>query len=284
MMRRRTEFSPIVKGALPVLLPPAPAAAAPRLGLGGGLLICAATIMWAGAAYAVGSPGPASALSVLIKWAPLLLKGFVFNVVISLMSMALGTVAGFGLGLLLVSDVPPARTAAWGTMQFFRNAPWLVLLFFAMFLIPYQFTVFGHTVPLPDWLKAVVGFALPVMANTAEIIRGAVASIPRTQWEAAESLAITRRQTLWLVILPQCLKRMLPPWMNLYALITMATVEASIVGVSEMLTITAQVHAAEGGRPDLFAPLYGFALLCFFLYCYPIDFATRRLERRFNVG
>ena len=86
------------------------------------------------------------------------------------------------------------------------------------------------------------------------------------------------------MILPQCLKRMLPPWMNLYQLVAMATVEASIVGVSEMLTLTAQVHAAEGGRPDLFAPLYAFALLCFFLYCAPIDAATRRRERHVAVG
>jgi polar amino acid transport system permease protein len=50
-----------------------------------------------------------------------------------------------------------------------------------------------------------------------------------------------------------------------------------------MLTLTAQVHAAEGGRPELFAPLYGFALLCFFLYCYPIDRLTARLERRFET-
>ena len=225
-----------------------------------------------------------SAFDVIVKWAPLLLKGFAFNVAISLMAMGLGTVAGIALGLLLVSDVGITRRCAWGVMQFFRNAPWLVLLFFAMFLIPYRIQVFGHPVPLPDWAKAVVGFALPVMANVAEIMRGAVASIPATQWEASESLALTRRQTLWLVILPQCLKRMLPPWMNLYALIAMSTVEASIVGVSEMLTITSQVHAAEGGRPDLFAPLYGFALLCFFLYCYPIALMTRRLERRFDVA
>ena len=58
----------------------------------------------------------------------------------------------------------------------------------------------------------------------------------------------------------------------------MATVLASIVGVNEMLTLTAQVHAAEGGRPELFAPLYGFALLCFFLYCYPIDRAGPRVS------
>jgi len=143
--------------------------------------------------------------------------------------------------------------------------------------------MFNTTVLLPDWIKATVGFVLFVMANVAEVVRGAVRSVPSTQWEAAESLSFTRRQTMWLIMLPQCIKRMLPPWMNIYALVAMATVLASIVGVSEMLTLTAQVHAAEGGRPELFAPLYGFALLCFFLYCYPINLWTARLERRFRV-
>ena len=122
------------------------------------------------------------------------------------------------------------------------------------------------------------------MANVAEVVRGAVRSLPSTQWEAAEALAFRRRQTMWRIILPQCVKRMLPPWMNIYSLVTMSTVLASIVGVSEMLTLTAQVHAAEGGRPELFAPLYGFALLCFFLYCYPINLWTTHLERRFQTG
>ena len=55
-----------------------------------------------------------------------------------------------------------------------------------------------------DWVKATFGFSLPVMANVAEIVRGAVRSVPNTQWEAAESLAFTRRQTMWRIILPQC--------------------------------------------------------------------------------
>ena len=269
---------------MPVLLEPRRAhVAPPRLGWRSALAIGLAAVLWAGAARALGTPVPLSTVEVVVKWAPLLLSGFAFNILISLLAMALGTLAGFGLGLLLIAERALPRFCAWGLMQFFRNAPWLVLLFFAMFLIPYRINVAGVAVPLPDWIKAVIGFALPVMANVAEILRGAVASIPATQWEAAESLALTRRQTIWLVILPQCFKRMLPPWMNLYALVAMATVQASIVGVSEMLTITAQVHAAEGGRPDLFAPLYGFALLCFFLYCYPIDVLTARLERRFHV-
>lgn len=234
-------------------------------------------------AWAQGGAAALSPLEVVIKWAPLLLTGFAFNVAISLMAMAIGTVAGIGLGLAMLADGRILPRLAWCATQVFRNVPWLVLLFFVMFLVPFQVTVFGVRVPLPDWVKATFGFSLPVMANVAEIVRGAVRSVPNTQWEAAESLAFTRRQTMWRIILPQCAKRMLPPWMNVYSLIAMATVQASIVGVTEMLTLTAQVHAAEGGRPELFAPLYGFALLCFFLYCYPIDRFTAVLERRFET-
>ncbi len=251
--------------------------------------LAVAALLVAGVAHAQApaqealSAAPATPLSVIIKWLPFLLKGFVFNIVISLMAMALGTVSGVLLGLGQISQNVLIRRTSWFVTQFFRNSPWLVLLFFAMFMIPFEFHVFGLRIPLPDWFKAIIGFALPVMANVAELLRGAIRSLPSGQWEAAESLAFSRTKTIWGIILPQCVKRMLPPWMNLYSLITMATVLASIVGVGEMLTLTAQVHAAEGGRPELFAPLYGFAMVCFFLYCYPISKLTQRLERRFNV-
>ena len=271
-------------GYLPVLLPFAMPEARPAVRLRPAhlWLLCGLALV-ALPAWAQGGAAVLSPLEVVIKWAPLLLTGFAFNVAISLMAMAIGTVAGIALGLSMLADGRLLPRLAWCTTQIFRNVPWLVLLFFVMFLVPFQVTLLGVRVPLPDWVKATFGFSLPVMANVAEIVRGAVRSVPNTQWEAAESLAFTRRQTMWRIILPQCAKRMLPPWMNVYALIAMATVQASIVGVTEMLTLTAQVHAAEGGRPELFAPLYGFALLCFFLYCYPIDWLTARLERRFET-
>ena len=259
------------------------AAAGPRLRPAHAWALCALAALSLPALAQGAGQGALPWPEVLVRWATLLLSGFAFNVAISLIAMLLGTGLGLGLGLGMLSEVGPLRRVAWATTQVFRNVPWLVLLFFVMFLVPFQVTVLGVRVPLPDWVKATAGFSLPVMANVAEIVRGAVRSVPVTQWEAAESLAFTRRQTLWRIILPQCLKRMLPPWMNVYALIAMATVQASIVGVTEMLTLTAQVHAAEGGRPELFAPLYGFALLCFFLYCYPIDRFTARLERRFET-
>jgi polar amino acid transport system permease protein len=271
-------------GDLPVLLPFATPGDRPvaRLRPAHLWLLCGLALV-ARPAWAQGGAAALSPLEVVVKWAPLLLTGFAFNVAISLMAMAIGTVAGIGLGLAMLAEGRVLPRLAWCATQVFRNVPWLVLLFFVMFLVPFQVTVFGVRVPLPDWVKATFGFSLPVMANVAEIVRGAVRSVPTTQWEAAESLAFTRRQTMWRIILPQCAKRMLPPWMNVYSLIAMATVQASIVGVTEMLTLTAQVHAAEGGRPELFAPLYGFALLCFFLYCYPIDRLTARLERRFET-
>lgn len=270
---------------LAVLLPyrPAPARVPVRIGPLPAAILCFCVIMAASTAWAQTGPAMLSPLQVIVKWSPLLLRGFAFNILISLLAMLLGTIAGLGLGLALLSEARLLAAVSWLVTQFFRNAPWLVLLFFVMFLVPFQVTLFKTTVPLPDWIKATVGFALPVMANVAEVVRGAVRSIPSTQWEAAESLSFTRRQTMWLIMLPQCIKRMLPPWMNIYAIVAMSTVLASIVGVSEMLTLTAQVHAAEGGRPELFAPLYGFALLCFFLYCYPINIWTARLERRFRV-
>src|SRR5690606_33384472 len=211
-----------------------------------------------------------------------LLEGFLFNIVISFLAMAMGTLVGIWLGLMQISLLPPVRVGSWIVTQFFRNAPWLVLLFYCMFLLPFEFRIGGLRIPFPDWIKATIGLSLPVMANVAEIVRGAVNSIPSGQWEASESLAFNRRQILWMIVLPQCVKRMLPPWMNLYAILTMATVLASIVGVSAMMTQAGRVLAAEN-RPELLIPIYSFVLLCFFLYCYPIARWTVALERRFQV-
>jgi polar amino acid transport system permease protein len=151
-----------------------------------------------------------------------------------------------------------------------------------MFLLPFEFHIGGTTIPFPDWIKATLGLALPIMANVAEIVRGAVQSIPTAQWDAARSLAFSRRETLWKIILPQCVKRMLPPWMNWYAILTMATTLASIVGVSEVMTLTLRITNAEG-RTDLLIPIYTYVLLWFFLYCWPISLMTRRLEAKYEV-
>jgi polar amino acid transport system permease protein len=230
-------------------------------------------------AQAGGRPG---IVATILKWTPLLAQGFALNIAMSFMAMAIGTIAGVPLGLALISLLPPVRAGSWLVTQIFRNAPWLVLLFYCMLLLPFEFRIGNTIIPLPGWLKSTFGLALPVMANTAELVRGAVRSIPFGQWEAAESLAMTRRQTMWMVILPQCVKRMLPPWMNLYAILTVATPLTSVVGVSEAMTLTGDILSSEA-RTELLVPMYLYLLLWFFIYCYPIARATLALEKRFAV-
>ncbi|GAU81488.1 amino acid ABC transporter permease [Bosea sp. BIWAKO-01] len=282
-MRNGTTDLPVLK----TFRAPAPIApsgfAAPTI-LGGGTLAAFAMLFGASLALAQVTARPVgeSAVTVLLRWAPLIFQGFLFNILISFLSMALGTVIGVLVGIAQVSLVSSVRKTAWGVTQFFRNAPWLVLLFYAMFLLPFEFRLFGFTIAFPAWVKAIIGLALPVAANVSEIVRGGIRSIPSGQWESAESLAFTRAQTMWMIILPQAFKRMIPPWMNLYAILTMATTLISVVGIQDGLTITRAALVAES-RPELMIPMYLLLLLMFFAYCYPIARATLALERRFNV-
>lgn len=223
-----------------------------------------------------------SVLAILWKWLPLVFEGFLFNVLVGVLAMALGTLAGLPLGLTQLGG-RLVRGPGWLVIQGLRNAPWLVLLFFVMFLLPFEVHVFGLVIPLPAWGKAVVGLALPVAANVAEIVRGGVTSIPAAQWEGAESLAFSRRQTLLMVILPQALRRMLPPWMNLYAILIMSTTLISVVGIQDGLTAVRAAVSAEA-RPELMMPFYLLLLALFFAHTYPIARLTGVLERRLHAG
>ncbi|MBU9188796.1 amino acid ABC transporter permease [Burkholderia gladioli] len=218
-------------------------------------------------------------LAALRTWAPALGEAMLVNVGISLLAIALGTLAGLLLGPLSLARLAPLRWPVRAYVQVFRNAPILVLIYFSTYVFPFELDI-GHAVlPFPDWFKVTLGLALPASANFAEIFRGAIQSIPRAQWDAARSLAYSRAQTFRWIILPQCLRRMLPPWMNLYASITMATALASLVGVHDLLD-TAQVASNTVARADFTVLVYFVVLALFFAYCYPIARFTRFLERR----
>ncbi|MBY8977053.1 amino acid ABC transporter permease [Rhodobacteraceae bacterium NNCM2] len=241
-------------------------------------------LIWPTIAYAQSGFTTADAFDALWRWMPFLVwSGFFFNVLISICAMAIGTLAGAALGLAQISPAPWIRRSAWFITQLFRNSPWLVLLFIVLLAFPFEVTIFGLVIPIPDWMKGVIGLSLPVMANISEVVRGAVQSVPTAQWEASESLAFTRRQTLWQIILPQCYKRMLPPWMNWYAILTMATPLCSLLGIEELITLSRQAMESEDNHPELLMPFYGFALVLFFAYCYPIARVTIALERKYAV-
>ena len=248
------------------------------------LLFGLLALLWPIVATAQSNYTTTQAFEALWRWLPFLLtKGFLLNVVVSFLTMLVGTIAGVLLGLGQISPIVWLNRSCWFITQLFRNSPWLVLLFIVMLAFPFEIQIGDTYIPIPDWLKAVFGLSLPIMANLSEVVRGGVQSVPTGQWEAAESLAYSRHQTLWMIILPQCFKRMIPPWMNWYAILTMATPLISLLGVEEIITLSRQAMEAEDNHPELLMPFFGFALFIFFVYCYPIARFTIKLEKRFLV-
>ncbi|HEX8048215.1 amino acid ABC transporter permease [Rhizobium sp.] len=223
-----------------------------------------------------------SLLSTLIEWLPYLGSGFLMNILISLLAMTGGTVLGVILGILELTPLKIVRYPVVFYVQVFRNAPHLVLIFATTYIFPFEIVVAGHYLPFPDWLKAVIGLAIPASAYVAEITRGAIQSIATTQWEAAKGLGFSRLQALRWIILPQCARRSLPPWMNLFASITMGTALASLVGVHELLHAATDASTAVR-RLDFTVLAYIVVMTAFFVLCYPISSLTRRLERRLKV-
>ncbi len=219
-------------------------------------------------------------LAYLRNWMPALLRGLWVNVQISVMAMAIGTMLGLVLGAVSLSPVRAVRDGVRVYVQVFRNVPLLVLIYFTTYVLPFEVRISSWTLPFPDGLKVVLGLALPTSAYVAEIFRGAIQSIPSAQWEAAHSLAFRRTQIFRLVVLPQCVRRMLPPWMNLYASITMSTSLASLMGVHEVVD-TAQIASNTVGRTDFTIFVYFTLLALFLAYCYPIALLTRALEKRY---
>lgn len=224
-----------------------------------------------------------SALAVLLPWLPLMLKGFALNLLISFLAMAQGLVLGLALGALQGARPLWLGRAARALTLFCRNAPWLVILFWVMFVIPFQFAALGTWWRLPDWIKAVLALAIPVAGYMSEIVRGGLAAVPTTQWDAAAALGYGRMQTLSKVVLPQAARQMVPPTMNLYCTLAMATSLANIVGVQEVFTVSQNILSTER-MPGLILPAYGVTLVLFFVYIYPLSLAARRLERRWSRG
>ncbi|CAB3681845.1 amino acid ABC transporter permease [Achromobacter piechaudii] len=230
------------------------------------------------AIWAVTGTTPA-AVQALWQWSPALLRGLGMNIQISVLAMALGTLLGLVVGALSLSPSRLVRRLMRAYVLLFRNAPILVLVYFTTYVFPFDINLAGWRLPFPDWIKVVIGLGLPASANVAEIFRGAIQSIPSAQWEAAQSLAFRRTQIFRMVVLPQCVRRMLPSWMNLLASITMSTSLASLVGVHDLVD-TATVASNTVARSDFTILVYFTLLALFFAYCYPIARWTRYLERR----
>jgi len=189
----------------------------------------------------------------------------------------LGLVGGGFVGLLLAacgtSASRPGRLFAKGYVSLVQGIPllaWLVLFYFG-------FAIFGMTVPA--WLAAAVAFSVYAAGFFGEMWRGALASIPKTQWEAAASIGMSYIEQLRHVIIPQAIRIATPPTVGFMVQLVKNTSLASVIGFVE-LTREGQTTAAATLQP---LPVYLMVAVGYFALCYPLTRYSRYLEGRLRV-
>lgn len=197
-----------------------------------------------------------------------------WTVALSLIAFVGGGVLGLLLMLLKVSGSRALSALATVYINFFQSTPLLsqlVVIYFGFGLIQ---------INVNPWLAAGVALTLNTAAFLGEIWRGSIQSIPKAQWEASASLCLSFLQQIRYVILPQALRIAIPPTVGFSVQVVKNTSLASIIGFVE-LTRSAQIINAATFRPFLVYLLVG---VTYFVLCYPLTAASRRLERNLHVA
>lgn len=213
-----------------------------------------------------------SSLQLILDSLPFLLKGAVWTVLLSLGGMFFGLVLGFFLALMRLSQNMVVHAVARVYVSFFRGTPLLVQLF----MIYYGLPELGIQLdPLP---AALVGFSLNMAAYICEILRAAIASIDRGQWEAAASIGMTRAQTLRRTILPQAARTALPPLGNSFISLVKDTSLAATIQVPEMFR---QAQLITARTFEIFS-MYLTAALIYWVLASTLAALQNTLENRVN--
>ncbi|ACM29696.1 amino acid ABC transporter permease [Agrobacterium rhizogenes] len=186
-----------------------------------------------------------------------------------------GGLLGFLVALARVSSSGALRTAAAAYIQIVQGTPLLVLLF----LIYFGIAILGFD-QVPAIIAAAAGLIIYSSGFLGEIWRGCIESVPKTQWEAAECLALSRWQRMIKVILPQALRIATPPTVGFLVQIVKNTSLASVVGFVELS------QAGKLINNSIFEPFTVFIVVAVFYFamCFPLSLWSRNLERKLNVA
>jgi len=201
-----------------------------------------------------------------------LLDGALWTIGLSLTAFVLGGLAGFGILFARIARHPLPRRLAQGYIEIFQGTPLLMQLF----IIFFGSGLIGLEVP--PWFAAALGLTLFTSAYLGEIWRGCVESIPKGQWEASASLALSHFEQMRYVILPQALRIAIAPTVGFSVQVVKGTAVTSIIGFVE-LTKTGSMLANATFQPFL---VFGLVALGYFALCYPLSAYSRLLERKIH--
>lgn len=207
-----------------------------------------------------------------------LLEGLWVTIRISLISVILSIPLGILFGMFMTLKNPFSKAISRIYLEFIRIMPQLVLLFIAYFGVT---RAFGWN--LSADLSAVIVFTLWGTAEMGDLVRGALISIPKHQYDSAEALGMTKIQTFVYVIVPQTMRRLLPLTINLTTRMIKTTSLVVLIGITEVLKVGKQIiDANRFDYPTAALWVYGVVFLLYFLACWPISILAKRLEKRWR--
>ena len=213
----------------------------------------------------------------MVDWSgyiTLILQGALVTAQLTVLGSALALVAAFVAGLGCLSRIAPIRWVATVYIEFFRGTSIFVQLFWAYFVLPFA----GIT--LSPLVAGVMALGLNVGAYGAEVVRGAILSVPKDQYEATIALNLTKYARMRHVILPQALPLMVPTFGNNAIELLKATAVVSLISLTDM-TFQAQVVRAQTGSTLI---PFLIILILYFAMASLISFGVRLTERRLTRG
>ena len=203
---------------------------------------------------------------------PLVKGAFTYTLSLTVISFVLGLILAILTALARISGVKVLQGIARFYVSIIRGTPLLVQLF----IIFYGMPSIGITIdPFPS---TIIGFSLNVGAYGSEIVRAAILSIPKGQWEAAYSIGMSYPQALLRIILPQAARVSVPPLSNSFISLVKDTSLAASILVAEMFR-KAQEIAARTFEPLL---VYIEAALIYWVICMALSFLQDKLEHRLD--
>lgn len=186
-----------------------------------------------------------------------------------LCSLALATVLALVFGLMLLSSNPAVKGVAVVYVEFFRGTSLLVQLFWLFFVLP----LFGIT--LEPFLTGFLAVGLNIGAYGAQLVQGAIRSVPRGQWEAAYALSMSPAKRMRRIIIPQALVIMLPAWGNLVIELLKSTALVALIAVPDLMFEAKQMNSST----YLSTWTFGTALFIYYIFArFLITPAMRSLE------
>ena len=197
---------------------------------------------------------------------------------ISLIAVVISIPLGILLGVLMTKKNSMLHAILRVYLEFIRIMPQMVLLF-----LVYFGTTRSFGWDLSGEVASIIVFVLWGTAEMSDLVRGALISIPKHQYESSEALGMSRTQTYLYVIIPQTIRRLIPLSINLITRMIKTTTLVLMIGVVEVLKVAQQIiEANRMNSPNAAFGIYLTIFLLYFLACWPISLLARYLEKKWR--